>query len=522
MGSRGRSIASAWAFTALVALTSPALAESSKTITGTFPAGAVPAAGRGFADVKAIQLDSGEIVAAQRVVRGGRYSLNLGSGTYQLLYTRLDARAGTFVSKAGAAFTVGKAKAAYQRRGGRRTPGVVAFEVRDFSGATGRLAVMNRGLAELLQTALASADGGCAATPVANSRQRAALDAQRVALRTRGGRAPAFTRDLIVPDVTLRGSLTPRREGALDFVVKVSTKPDGPVFGRHPAVWAGSLQGRGGARARPRTDDLPLAACGAAARETAGGGAATAPAPAGARHRHRSPRAHAGEAGERCDAAATPALSGIAGTAPGDSPKITIRIFSGTTATGLPLQTLTAERRGGGAYAESPAPLAPGTYTARAEQSDSAGNVGLTSPTTFTIDPSYADPVLIGAGDIAGCGSTAGDRTRPRCSPPNPTRSSTRSATTPTRAASRPSSPPATTDLGGAEGAHAARSPGTTTGDGSGRRARQPGLLGLLPRPARAVRPDGDRSSEVVLQLRHRRVARRGAQLGLRRRASRL
>ena len=477
MGSRGRSIASAWAFTALVALTSPALAESSKTITGTFPAGAVPAAGRGFADVKAVQLDSGEIVAAQRVARGGRYSLNLGSGTYQLLYTRLDARAGTFVSKAGAAFTVGKAKAAYQRRGGRRTPGVVAFEVRDFSGATGRLAVMNRGLAELLQTALASADGGCAATPVANSRQRAALDAQRVALRARGGRAPAFTRDLIVPDVTLRGSLTTRREGALGYLVKLSTKPDGPVSGGTLPSGPGRFKGVAGlARDLARTIcPSPLAPH--PEKPTV----ITPPQPEPQPQPQAQPPADTTapvltltNPANGATLGTTPALTGIAGTAPGDSPQITLHIFSGTTATGLPLQTLTRSAAEAAPTRRAPRRWRPAPTRLRAEQSDAAGNVGLTSPTTFTIDPSYADPVLIGAGDIAGCGSTAGDtRHGARCSPPNPTQSSTRSATTRTSAGSRPSTPPVTTRHGVRR--RRARGPitGTTTGDGS-RAARSP------------------------------------------------
>ncbi len=102
---------------------------------------------------------------------------------------------------------------------------------------------------------------------------------------------------------------------------------------------------------------------------------------------------------------ATPTFSGVAGTAAGDSTSVTVRIYTGSNTSGVPLQTLTATRGAGGAYSVNSATLSQGTYTARAEQIDAAGNNGLSSANTFSI----ADPVLIGAGDIAGCESGDGD-----------------------------------------------------------------------------------------------------------------
>ena len=76
--------------------------------------------------------------------------------------------------------------------------------------------------------------------------------------------------------------------------------------------------------------------------------------------------------------AALPAL------AAGDLPTITINIYSGSSATGTPVQTLTTT--GVGSYCRGPTtPLANGTYTAQASQSDDAGNTGLSSTTTFTV-----------------------------------------------------------------------------------------------------------------------------------------
>ena len=81
---------------------------------------------------------------------------------------------------------------------------------------------------------------------------------------------------------------------------------------------------------------------------------------------------------------ATPLYSGAAGAAVGDSGTVTVEVFGGSGTSGSPLQTLSAARSGASWSAEGPA-LSPGTYTARARQADGAGNVGFSSPSTFTI-----------------------------------------------------------------------------------------------------------------------------------------
>ena len=82
--------------------------------------------------------------------------------------------------------------------------------------------------------------------------------------------------------------------------------------------------------------------------------------------------------------ALTPTFAGAAGTAAGDSSQVTLRIWSGSAATGTPVQTRTATQSAGAwSVAASPA-LAPGTYTARAEQTDNAGNTGQSAAVTFT------------------------------------------------------------------------------------------------------------------------------------------
>ena len=85
-----------------------------------------------------------------------------------------------------------------------------------------------------------------------------------------------------------------------------------------------------------------------------------------------------------------PAFSGAAGTAPGDSSRIKIKVFSGKSTSGLPVQTLTASASGGNWSVAPTQPLAHGTYTAEAEQSDGAGTTETSAPSSFTINTTPA------------------------------------------------------------------------------------------------------------------------------------
>jgi subtilisin-like proprotein convertase family protein/subtilisin family serine protease len=85
----------------------------------------------------------------------------------------------------------------------------------------------------------------------------------------------------------------------------------------------------------------------------------------------------------------TPRLAGVAGTLAGDDATVTLRLWTGSLAVGLPVQTLIVPRDGaGGGFSAVPSALTEGTYTARAEQGDSAlpsENVGVSAPVTFTV-----------------------------------------------------------------------------------------------------------------------------------------
>jgi hypothetical protein len=83
---------------------------------------------------------------------------------------------------------------------------------------------------------------------------------------------------------------------------------------------------------------------------------------------------------------AAPAFAGTAGTAAGDTPAVSVRIFSGPAASGTPVASFEATVDDGGRFTARAAPLPDGTYTTTITQTDSSGNASSASPATFTVD----------------------------------------------------------------------------------------------------------------------------------------
>jgi hypothetical protein len=94
----------------------------------------------------------------------------------------------------------------------------------------------------------------------------------------------------------------------------------------------------------------------------------------------------------------TPTIEGTGGIAPGDDSTVTVRLYKGAGPSGTPVSTSTPALSGSSWSIVSPTTLADGVYTAQASQEDEAGNEGLSSPQTFTVDtvaPKVeVDPVL--------------------------------------------------------------------------------------------------------------------------------
>jgi major membrane immunogen (membrane-anchored lipoprotein) len=79
-------------------------------------------------------------------------------------------------------------------------------------------------------------------------------------------------------------------------------------------------------------------------------------------------------------------VAGAAGTAPGDAATVTIDLYAGGSTATPPINAITVPiNLPEGAWSGSFGGLAPGTYTVRAQQGDDVGNVGLSTPATFTV-----------------------------------------------------------------------------------------------------------------------------------------
>jgi hypothetical protein len=91
-------------------------------------------------------------------------------------------------------------------------------------------------------------------------------------------------------------------------------------------------------------------------------------------------------------------LAGAAGTGPGDLPAVTVQLFSGSSIGSQPPLEALKVQASQGTWSAPLGGLNPGTYTARAEQVDEAGNTGVSVPVTFTLaspapPPSPTPPV---------------------------------------------------------------------------------------------------------------------------------
>ena len=75
---------------------------------------------------------------------------------------------------------------------------------------------------------------------------------------------------------------------------------------------------------------------------------------------------------------------------------VNVKVYSGSTATGTPVETLTTTATSG-TWSVDSAGLAEGTYTARADQDDSVSNTGFSFPTTFTVDTTAPTGVTLDA-----------------------------------------------------------------------------------------------------------------------------
>jgi hypothetical protein len=96
-------------------------------------------------------------------------------------------------------------------------------------------------------------------------------------------------------------------------------------------------------------------------------------------------------------AARQPVFFGLLGTAPGDLPTVTVKLYPGPSADGSSVGTVTASRAGVDWIATWPRQLPLGIYTAEASESDSAGHTATATRTFLVVN----SPPVIGSVNVS-------------------------------------------------------------------------------------------------------------------------
>ncbi len=110
-----------------------------------------------------------------------------------------------------------------------------------------------------------------------------------------------------------------------------------------------------------------------------------------------------------------PLFAGGASAAFDASSTVTIRVYSGSSVSGSPVETIAAANNNGSYAGAGSSSIAPGTYTAQAEQDDPIGVPNLSAPVTFQVVPGLlkiASPISLSRSGVAsisiGCVAPSG------------------------------------------------------------------------------------------------------------------
>lgn len=233
-------------------------AEGAKlaTLSGSVP-GSLPTVARGETDLLVFSLADQRLIAARTLPRTGKFSLRLPAGGYAVRTSIIDRRASApstgllAVSlRAGQRRTKvalkvrrrplrRKASAAYVQESGKTGAGT-AVTIEPFTGATGDLAVLNRGLSDMLTVDVVQQTERCKGKVLANSRDRKSLQ-DELDLQESPAFDPAtrVKRDWIQPDVTVTGTLT-NSGGGLAVTLTLTDTRSGESLGTISGKLSGS------------------------------------------------------------------------------------------------------------------------------------------------------------------------------------------------------------------------------------------------------------------------------------------
>ena len=221
--------------------------------------GRLPAPSRAVVEIRAFDAASASVVAKTTVSRTGAFRLSLGPGGYVLMTSVVPRSGGSGAiagvvtpltlapgqRRTGVTIALPQRRAlqsdvrhpAYTQESGAITPGRIAFSVERFTGATGELSVLNRGLSDMLQSDLSRTP--CRTALVANSSDRAVIEAELGFQRSRYvDPSTRVVRNFVTPDIVVRGRLQTRGADLVYTLVLVDRRT-----GRTLETVSGALRG---------------------------------------------------------------------------------------------------------------------------------------------------------------------------------------------------------------------------------------------------------------------------------------
>src|SRR5512135_3491713 len=215
-----------------VAATAGPAAAAVPTVLGRVT-GKLPPSSGAVTEIRVFEAGSARLVAKATASGTGAFRLALPPGGYvlatsvtpkrgpssavvqrviALTLARGQRRGGVQIAKPTAKASAARwpvARAAYSQESGAITPSAIAFSIENFTGATGELGVMNRGLSAMLQVDLVNAP--CRHAEVANSSDRVLVERELAFQKSKYvDPSTRVTRNFVLPDIVVSGRLQNR------------------------------------------------------------------------------------------------------------------------------------------------------------------------------------------------------------------------------------------------------------------------------------------------------------------------
>jgi hypothetical protein len=210
------------------------------------------------ADIRAVNRATGAVAVSEPVRRTGRFSLSLRPGTYlvvgsvvktgrKLVQKRIGVSLKSGQKRKGTSLKARKRKrkrrrsrprAAFVQERGNVTPGRIAVEIPDVTGSTGDpdWDVFRRGINDVMMHDVFHARPDCGTTLIEHDRRADLIKELEFQQSPYVDPSTRHTRNLIVADVALRGSISRAPGGRAKVTMNIVDTHTGRSLGRREAV----------------------------------------------------------------------------------------------------------------------------------------------------------------------------------------------------------------------------------------------------------------------------------------------